>query len=260
MRSRRAQLGRSHGLVSKELAMSAPLAKDGAISEVELLRLERSVSDIRGELDAATHGIPRAEAALNEVERKIEEVKLGFRAKAMTELSDTQAELASLGASIGALEDRVTRTLVRSPVHGIVKQLKIATIGGVVQPGMDLVEVVPLDDSLLVEARIRPSDIAFLHPNQPATVKLTAYDYSIYGGLSAQLEHISADTLTDEEGESYYLIHVRTRRDQLGNGREPLKIIPGMTATVDILTGEKTVLQYLLKPVLKARERALRER
>ncbi|MDT4871480.1 Hemolysin secretion protein D, plasmid [compost metagenome] len=145
-------------------------------------------------------------------------------------------------------------------MHGVIKQLKVNTIGGVVQPGSDLVEVVPLEDSLLIEARIRPQDVAFLHPGQKAMVKFTAYDYTIYGGLRAGLELISADTITDEEGKSYYLIQVRTEKSHLGKDDHPLLIIPGMVATVDIITGEKSVLDYLLKPVLKARQEAMRER
>ncbi|MCY1495544.1 Hemolysin secretion protein D, chromosomal [compost metagenome] len=147
-----------------------------------------------------------------------------------------------------------------SPVHGVIKQLKVNTIGGVVQPGSDLAEVVPLEDSLLIEARIRPQDVAFLHPGQKAMVKFTAYDYTIYGGLKANLELISADTIQDEEGKSFYLIQVRTEKSHLGNDDHPLLIIPGMVATVDIITGQKSVLDYLLKPVLKARQEAMRER
>ena len=150
--------------------------------------------------------------------------------------------------------------MVKSPVNGEVKQILVTTIGGVVQPGMDLLEIVPLEGNLLVEAHVRPADIAFLRPDQDAEVKLTAYDYSIYGGLPAKLEHISADTITDENGESFYLIRVRTERNFLGSESAPLEIIPGMTAVIDILTGEKSVLDYLLKPVLRAREMALRER
>ena len=155
----------------------------------------------------------------------------------------------------------MTRTLVRSPVKGIVKQLKVATVGGVIQPGMDLVEIVPLEDKLLIEAQIRPADIAFLHPGQKAMIKLSAYDFSIYGGLEAELEHISADSITNEEdGENYYLIRLRTKKNYLEKNGAKLNVIAGMTAEVDILTGKKTVLDYLLKPILKARETALRER
>ncbi|MNN30094.1 Hemolysin secretion protein D, plasmid [compost metagenome] len=136
----------------------------------------------------------------------------------------------------------------------------VNTIGGVIQPGSDLVEIVPLDDTLLVEARIRPQDIAFLHPGQAATVKFTAYDYTIYGGLKGKLEQIGADTVTDEDGNSFYVIKLRTEKSHLGSAEDPLLIIPGMVASVDILTGEKSILSYLLKPILRARAEALRER
>ncbi|MEW8586151.1 MAG: HlyD family type I secretion periplasmic adaptor subunit, partial [Candidatus Thiodiazotropha sp.] len=157
--------------------------------------------------------------------------------------------------------DRVTRTAVRSPVKGTVKQVKINTLGGVIQPGMELMEIVPLDDSLLVEAKVGPKDIAFLHPGQKAIVKLTAYDFAIYGALAGKVEHISADTIKDEhEQESYYLVRVRTDKTDLGNQEKALPIISGMQAEVDILTGKKSVLEYLFKPLLRAKERALRER
>jgi adhesin transport system membrane fusion protein len=160
-----------------------------------------------------------------------------------------------------ALEDRVTRTAVRSPVNGTVKQVKINTLGGVIQPGMELMEIVPLDDSLLVEAKVGPKDIAFLHPGQKAIVKLTAYDFAIYGALTGKVEHISADTIKDEhEQESYYLVRVRTDKTDLGTQEKALPIIPGMQAEVDILTGKKSVIEYLFKPLLRAKGRALRER
>ena len=159
-----------------------------------------------------------------------------------------------------AIQDRVSRTTVVSPVNGIIKQMKVNTIGGVVQPGSDLLEIVPLEDNLLIEARIRPQDVAFLHPGQSAMVKFSAYDYTIYGGLKAKLELIGADTITDEKGNSFYLIQVRTDKSHLGSAEHPLLIIPGMVATVDIITGKKSVLDYLLKPVLKARSEAMRER
>jgi adhesin transport system membrane fusion protein len=149
---------------------------------------------------------------------------------------------------------------VRSPVRGTIKSLLINTVGGVVQPGQDLVEIVPLEDSLLIEAQIRPADIAFLRPNQAAVVKVTAYDFSIYGGLDAEVENISADTITDERGESFFRVRVRTKENTLTKTGEPLPIIPGMTTQVDILTGQKTVLDYLLKPILRVRDQALRER
>jgi len=260
LKARKGKLARSYSLLKQELAMSEPLAADGAISEVEILRLKRSVNDLLGELEASRLAIPRLEAAHEEVKSKINDLEISFSTRARSEMSEVEAELAAVGETLRSQEDRVSRTLVRSPVRGTVKQVLVTTIGGVIQPGMDLVEIVPLEGGLLVEAHVRPADIAFLHPDQDAKVKLTAYDYAIYGGLPAKLEHISADTIVNESGESFFLIRVRTERDHLGTDKRPLKIIPGMTAMVDILTGEKTVLDYLLKPVLRARERALTER
>ncbi|KRW59999.1 HlyD family type I secretion periplasmic adaptor subunit [Pseudomonas sp. TTU2014-080ASC] len=259
-RSKAQQYRSSAGLLQQELNMSEPLVATGAISQVEILRLRRSLVEIRGSLDATVLAIPRAEAAADEIKSKMEESELAFRSEAFKELNQVRTDLQKVTASSVAIDDRVTRTTVVSPVRGIVKQLKVNTIGGVVQPGNDMVEIVPLDDSLLVEAKVRPQDVAFLHPGQKAMVKFTAYDYTIYGGLKANLEMISADTITDEEGNSFYLINVRTEKSHLGTPDNPLLIIPGMVASVDIITGEKSVLDYLLKPVLKARSEAMRER
>jgi adhesin transport system membrane fusion protein len=254
------KLARSYELVKQELDMSAPLEADGAISEVEILRLKRSVNDLRGELEATRLAVPRLQSAYKEITSKISDIEISFRTDARSKLNEIEAELSTIEETLRGQEDRVNRTLVTSPVKGTVKQILVTTIGGVVKPGMEIMEIVPLEGNLLVEAHVRPADIAFLRPDQDAQVKLTAYDYAIYGGLPAKLEHISADTITDENGESFYLIKVRTQRNYLGTESHPLKIIPGMTAVVDILTGEKSVLAYLLKPVLRARENALRER
>ena len=260
LRSKKNRIARSYELVRQELEMSEPLADEGAISDVEILRLKRSVNDLRGDLDASRLAIPRLQSAMTEMKDKINDLEISFRTQAREELNEVEAELSGVEETLRSQQDRVSRTLVRSPVKGEVKQVKVTTIGGVIQPGMDLIEIVPIEGSLLVEAHVRPADIAFLRPSQDAQVKLTAYDYAIYGGLPAKLEHISADTITNEDGESFYLIRVRTERSHLGTEDSPLKIIPGMTAVVDILTGEKTVLDYLMKPVLRAREMALRER
>ncbi|KAF1071340.1 MAG: Type I secretion system membrane fusion protein PrsE [Pseudomonas citronellolis] len=259
-RAKQQQNRSSLGLVQQELNMSEPLVKAGAVSPVKLLRLRRSAVEINGELTATTLAIPRAESAMQEISRKIDESRQGFRTDALKDLNDARTELNKLAATSRAIDDKVSRTTVVSPMRGIVKTLKINTIGGVVQPGSDMVEIVPLEDNLLVEAKIRPQDVAFLHPGQPATVKFSAYDYTIYGGMKAKLELISADTITDDKGNAFYLIQVRTDRNHLGPDNKPLLIIPGMVATVDIITGEKSVLDYLLKPVLKARWEALRER
>lgn len=259
-RSKAAQYRSSLGLLQQELNMSQPLVASGAIAEVEMLRLRRSAVEMRGSLDATNLAIPRAEAAMAEIKSKVQESELTFRADAFKELNETRTQLQKITASSVAIQDKVTRTTVTSPVRGVIKQLKVNTIGGVVQPGSDMLEIVPLDDSLLIEAKVRPQDVAFLHPGQKAMVKFTAYDYTIYGGLKANLELISADTITDEEGNSFYLIQVRTEKSHLGSEEHPLLIIPGMVASVDIITGEKSVLAYLLKPVLKARSEAMRER
>jgi len=239
--------------------VTRPLRDQGAVSEVEVLRLQRQVNDLRGELDETKLAIPRARAELAEAEQRQVELDAGFRKEVRAELNEVSAELNAFNASNVALEDRVRRTQVRSPIRGVVKSLSVRTVGGVVQPGMDLVEIVPVGESLLVEAKVNPRDIAFLRPGLPAKVKLTAYDFAIYGGLEAQVEHISADTFIEENGDPYYLVRVRTTEPTLVKDGKPFSIMPGMTAEVDILVGEKTLLSYLLKPVLRARENALRE-
>jgi adhesin transport system membrane fusion protein len=254
------KLENGYALANKELKMTMPLAKEGAVSEVEVIRLQRQVNDIRGEFETTKLAIPRIESKYREAQEKLTEFELSFRNKARKELNEATTELAGLDESNVALADRVERTAVRSPVKGTVKQLLVHTVGGVIKPGMNLIEIVPIEDTLLVEAQIRPANIAFLRPGQKAIVKLTAYDYSIYGGLSAKLEHISADSILDNDGNSHYLVRVRTDKNYLGDDEEKLPIIPGMTTYVDILTGKKTVLSYVLKPLLRAKERALRER
>lgn len=258
--SKQAQYRNSLQLLRQEISMSEPLVAQGAISQVEVLRLKRAEVENRGQLDATSLAIPRAESAIKEVERKIDETRGKFRSDALTQLNEARTDLSKAQATGKALDDRVNRTLVTSPVRGIVKQLLVNTVGGVIQPGSDLVEIVPLDDTLLVEARVRPQDIAFLHPGQEAMVKFTAYDFTIYGGLKAKLEQIGADTITDEEKNTFYVIKLRTERSHLGTDDKPLLIIPGMVASVDIITGKKSVLSYLLKPIIRARAEALRER
>ena len=255
-----AQYRRSLGLLQQEISMSEPLVAKGAISKVEVLRLRRSEVETRGQLESVTLAVPRAEAAIKEIESKINETRGRYRSEALSQLNEARTELSKIEASGKAIEDRVNRTLVTSPVRGIVQQLMVNTIGGVIQPGNDLVEIVPLDDTLLVEAKIRPQDIAFLRPGQEAMVKFTAYDYTIYGGLKAKLEQISPDTVTDKDGKSFYVIRLRTEKNHLGSDEKPLIIIPGMVASVDIITGKKTILSYLLKPILRARAEAFRER
>ncbi len=258
--ARRIQAGQSFDLMKRELDATRPLLKSGAVSDVEILRLEREMARLRGERDSATAQIPRIQAAINEATRKIREVELAFRNQAGAELSETMGKLSSLSEGSVGLADRVKQSDIRSPVNGTIKQLFVNTEGGVVQPGRDLIAIVPSEDTLLLEARVQPKDIAFLHPGQEALVKFTAYDFSVYGGLEAKLEHIGADSVTDDKGNSYYLVRVRTKTGYLEKNGRQLPIIPGMVAEVDILTGKKTVLSYLLKPVLRAKANSLTER
>jgi len=260
MNSRRQQLEQSLRLARDELAIMAPLVQKGVMPRIDLIRIERQVADLEGEIRTIRTAIPRLQSAQQEAGQRITEMKLTAQTDASNELNKARAELKSISQSLFAGQDRVTRTAVVSPVRGTVKDMKINTVGGVIQPGEDIMEIVPLDDSLIVEARVRPADIAYLRPDQKAIIKVSAYDFSIYGGLSAQLERISADTIKDEEGESFYHVYLRTEENSLFHRGETLPIIPGMTVTAEILTGEKSVLDYLLKPILKAKDSALRER
>ncbi|MFV0436502.1 MAG: HlyD family type I secretion periplasmic adaptor subunit [Desulfopila sp.] len=260
MQAKLNELIRTSGLLQKELSMTKPLVAQGAVSAVTVLRLERQISEAKGSLETTRIAIPKLQSKIAEAEKAKEEAELEFRNDARKDLNEAYVKLDSINATSVALMDRLQRTEVRSPVRGTINQIKINTIGGTIQPGMDLMEIVPLEDTLLIEARILPADIAFLHPNQPAMVKFSAYDFTTYGGLEAELEHISADSITDKEGNDYYLVRLRTKLNFLGTRKHSLPIIPGMVASVDILTGKKTILSYLLKPVLRARYSALRER
>lgn len=244
----------------QELKMTRPLVAEGLVSKIELLRLETKVNDRAGELDAARLGIPKARSALSEARQRITEKVNNARSIARAQLGEIETRLSALSESLTAAEDRVARTDVRSPVRGIVKRLLVSTIGQVIQPGKDLAEIVPLEDTLLIEAKILPSDIAFLRPGLDAIVKITAYDFTLYGTLAAKVERVGADTITDDRGNTFYKIRVRTERNSLGDEKDPLPIIPGMVAQVDILTGKKSVLSYLLKPITRMRHQALRER
>jgi len=260
LRAAENKLSKNAALAQQELELTEPLVAKGAVSRVELLRLQAAVNDSVGQLEETRLSIPGSEAAVSEADQKIGERSEKFLGAAQAELNEAQTELERLNISNVMLEDRVNRTAVKSPVHGTVNQVFVTTEGAVIQPGMNLMEIVPLNDSLLVEARIRPSDIAFIHPGQQATVKLTAYDFSIYGGLDSVLELISADSITDERGENFFQIRVRTNKNHLGSETNPLPIIPGMVATVDIMTGQKTVMDYILKPLKRAQAAALSER
>ncbi|MEH6551456.1 MAG: HlyD family type I secretion periplasmic adaptor subunit [Pseudomonadales bacterium] len=253
----RQQLKRSLQLVRQEMGITRPMVSSGAVSEVELLRLEREVNRLNGEHEQSKARITRIESAINEAERKLEEVELEFLNDVREEIAQTMMRINSLKETGTGLSDRVDQTAVRSPVRGTVSQLFYYTVGGVVLAGKEIAEIVPMDDTLLLEARIRPKDIAFLVPGQKALIKFSAYDFVVYGGMEAVLEHIGADTVTDEEGNPFYTVRLRTSTPDFAKGKP---IIPGMTAEVDILTGKKTILAYLLKPILRAKQYALTER
>ncbi len=254
------ELTRTYELYENEIALLRPLVEQGAFSEMELLQAQRRASEMRGEISMTRESIPRTRSRIDESRAAIEEVRLNFINKAKADLNEVNSLIGEETATAIGLRDRLDRTLVRSPVNGIVNRVLVTTVGGVIQPGMDLIEVVPAEGTLLVEARIRPSDIAFIRPDQEAMIKVTAYDFTIFGGLEARLEHISADSVTDDQGNSYYPVQLRTDLNYLGSENNPLPIIPGMVASVDILTGKKTILAYLMKPVLRAKHTAFRER
>ncbi len=258
IQARVVNLRQSYSYANKELEITKPLADEGVVPRIELLKLQRQVNDTRRDLTSSELKVPVLKSALRESMLSRIDAALKFRSQQQDALNQTQDKLSAMTESTVGLEDRVNRTVVVSPVTGTIKTLYVNTVGGVIQPGMDIVEIVPTEDTLLVEAQIAPQDIAFLRPDLPAIVKFSAYDFTKYGGLEGTLEHISADTSQDEDGNSFYLVRVRTQATSLGHDAS-LPIIPGMTASVDIITGKRTVLDYLLKPILSAKDNALRE-
>lgn len=265
LQSKRERTQEQLEILKREIAITAPMVKEGAVSEVELLRLQREMTRIRTDLDAATLALPRAQSAIEEARRKMQDNESQFRSQAAGELSVARNELAKIAETVPGLEDKMARTLVRSPVNGVVKTIANKTPGGVVQPGTPIAEIVAVEDSLLVEARIRPQDIAFISIGQKATVKLAAYDYSIYGGVEGTLVYVSADSIQPQSQpglspEPYYVAHARTVKPGVEHRGKLLPVIPGMTGQVDVLTGRRSVLYYLLKPINKIIERSLTER
>lgn len=236
-----AQFNQSLALANRELAITQRLAKTGAASSVEVLRLQRDKSDL---------------------ELKLTDMRSQYYVQAREELAKASAEADSLAQTIKGREDTVTRSTIRSPMNGIVKNIKVSTVGGVIPPNGELMNIVPMNDRLLIEARLSPRDIAFIHPGQRAVVKISAYDYAIYGGMDGVVESISPDTIQDEVKPEvyYYRVFIRTDNDYVQNkAGKRFAISPGMVSTVDIKTGEKTVMDYLIKPFNKAKE-AMRER
>jgi len=253
-------LKRTAVLINKEVAMMKPMVAQGVKSKVAFMKLQREQSKIASELTAAKNSIPRIKASISEEVNNIEEAQSSFRNEAKRELNEATAEAMRVKESSHALGDQMDRTMVRSPIKGVIQKLYIHTVGGVIKPGENLVEIVPTDDTLWLEVKIKPSDIAFIFPGQKANVKFTAYDFRIYGGLEGEVVHISADTIKDQKKQAFYVIHIKTKKNYLGTREKRMKIIPGMTVSVDIVTGKKTVMDYILKPILKAKQYTFTER
>ncbi len=246
-------------LAQDEINMVSPLVDRGSAPKRDLLQMDQQMAEHRTDLNGLQAALPRARAAVEEARARLNDATTQFRAQAQADLAQTQIDMQTIGQTLGGLEDKKARTEIRSPVDGIVKDLKVNTVGGVVKPGETVAEVVPTNDTLLVEAKVKPSDIAFIYPGQKATIKLTAYDFSIYGGLPGEVADISADSITDEKGNSFYRVKVRTKMTTIRHEGQNLPIIPGMVTTVDILTGHRTVMEYMLKPLIKTVDSALHE-
>jgi len=249
--------------VSEEIAMTTPMVKEGIKSRVDFLKLQREANDIKNKIEAAQLSLPRLNSAINEYKNKRIEAKRLFINNARKELNEVTAEISRIKTQQVEYSDQIERTMVKSPVDGIVQKLYVHTIGGVVKPGEDLVEIVPTNKKLILEIKIKPSDIAFIHPGAEANIKISAYDYAIHGGLVGKVIFISPDTITDKQDKqdnTFYIIHVETQKSYLGTEEHPLQIIPGMTVDVDIVTGKKTVMQYILKPILKTKQYVFTER
>jgi len=247
-------------LIRKEVTMTEPAVIKGVKPRVDFLKLQREANTIAQSYNSVQVSLPRLQSAIDEAKSKLQSLHLQAQSKAKQQLNEAAAKLERIQASNIALTDQVNRTLVRAPTNGIIQALYVNTIGGVVKPGADLIELVPSDDVLWVEAKLKPADIAFIYPGQKAIVKFTAYDFAIYGGLEGEVVKISADTLTDRQQNTFYTVHLKTQKGFLGSAQQPLKIMPGMVTSIDIITGKKTVLDYILKPILRAKYYTFSER
>lgn len=250
----------SLAFISEEVRMTEPMVAKGIRSKIDFLKLQREENEAKEKYSATNYTIPRLQSAIKEIESTIKETHLLFQSDAKEKLNAAVAEFREYRSNMKALKDQVTRTVVRSPMNGIVQKLYVNTVGGVIKPGADIVEIVPTDENLIVEVKIKPADIAFIYYGQKAIVKFSAYDFSIYGGLDGRVIHISADTIKDEKENVFYTVRIQTNQNFLGDKKKPLKIIPGMTVNVDIITGQKSVLDYILKPILKTKQYTFSER
>lgn len=246
--------------LAAEVALTEDLAARGAVPEIELLRLQSRLAEFQGDRAVGAASLPRTEAAIRAAETEMATLRARHVLAARERLADLQLELAVVQEALRAATDRVRRTALRAPVAGIVNRLHVTTLGAVVQPGQALVDIVPVEDRLLIEAEIRPQDVAFVQPGDRASVKITAYDYLVYGALAGDVLRIGADSVETREGQVFFQVLIETDETALGAGAARYPISPGMVAEVDIQTGRRTVLSYLAKPVLRARAEALRER
>ncbi len=247
-------------LQRKELRMIEPLVKRGSAPEIELLQLQQGIQQRLTELNGLKSSLPRTQSAIDEANARMADARQSAQTAAQVDLADKLTQLNEIRERLTGLKERKGRTEIKSPVAGTIQELLVNTVGGVVRAGEDLIKIVPEDDQLIVEAKVNPSDRAFIYPGQEAVIKVTAYDFSIYGGLRGELLEISADTIEDEKGNAFYRVRLRTYEKELKRRGEVLPIIPGMVASVDILTGQKTVMQYLLKPLIKTLDNAMNER
>ncbi|MGN6536844.1 MAG: HlyD family type I secretion periplasmic adaptor subunit [Mesorhizobium sp.] len=255
------RLSENLAVSDRETKLVNAMAKKGLIAQTEQIRVEREQTELNGQIKLATETIERSKAAIDEAQLQVNEVGLELRQEALNDLTQALADLSVVEETIRGATDRVARTDIRSPVDGIVNTLNVNTLGAFVQPGAVVADIVPTSETLLVEARISPRDVAFVRADQEALIKITAYDFSIFGGIEGKVANVTADSLVDEKtGEPYYQVRVTTDKSTLQRDGKTYSIIPGMICSVDIKTGRKTILNYLLKPINKAREEAMRER
>lgn len=252
-------LNNSYNLISEEKNMIKPLAEKGIVSQVEYLKLRREANSIKDELESTKLTLSRLDSIVKEFENRVDEAKIEFKNTAQKEYNEVTSKINQMSKQNKGLEDQVKRTSITSPVTGYIKKMYINTIGGSVQPGMDLVEIVPKEEKLLIETKIKPEDIAFLTQGLKASIKFTAYDFTIYGSLDGKIEKISPDS-TIEEKQTYYYIYIKTDKNYLGNKDKNQNIIPGMRCSADIITGKKSILSYLLKPIIKTKQYAFSEK
>lgn len=260
LKAQEAKLSEVIAPLAQEAALTESLAERGAVAQIDLLRLRSRVAEMNGELTVTQARIPRMEAAIREAQAQLSAARSAFELSARERLARLQVELAVVQEGLRAAQGRVAQTELRSPARGIVNQLASSTAGAVVPPGATVAAIVPLDDGLLVEAEISPSDVAFVQPGERVSVKITAYDYLIYGALEGVVMRVGADTIESRDGEPVFRVIVRTDQTFLGDPARPNPIIPGMIASIDIQTGTNSVLNYLAKPILRARSEAFRER